>query len=712
MVTTLVLPALALGALLSASGALLAGDGGDLFLRGDANADTTVNIGDPVYTLAFLFTSGPAPVCLDAADSNDDGSINIGDPVSTLAFLFSGAGPLPPPSAAPGVDPTPDGNLCGPGCTDVWYLDADQDSYGDPSETVVACVQPPGYADNDNDCDDTNADVYVGAPEFCDGLDNDCDQDVDEGGVCSNPTSLQILAARNAPDGPVAIEITDAYVTHTKPTIGNDPAGFFVQAEQGGPALFVQVDPASVSPLLDAGDLISFEITEMGTAAGLRQALAITGVGLTSTGGGAAAVAFLIQDVYAVDLPLFLADFESELVTATVEIAAPFAPAGTGFVSALVDSGAVIGSPDLRLRLPATLAAGLLIGPGCEVTVTAPLWRFNTQAQLSAWDASAIVVDTCPPIELVSAAASSATEVELEFDRLLDAGSVLANGSQFVLDGGLVASAAAVTGPATIAVTTSPQVPGASYTITVAASVLDQLGQGVSATANSAAFAGYQTPAIVRINELNANVSGGCDLLEIRVVQGGSLGGFSLLERTDTILTFPAFSVATNDIILVHFDSADLACNPNASGSETASPAEFPAAGFPGNYDSAFDWHIADTGLTATDNVLWILDPLGGIVDAVLVSDDPTGTAAAASETAAVTVAASLEWTTTLGTIPPGGFVDDDFSANAVLDLNGTSTTQVGTSIQRSDDTDTNHLVGWGMSGSSWGTINSGQVPF
>jgi hypothetical protein len=59
--------------------------------------------------------------------------------------------------------------------------DADGDAYGDPADSVVTEVPPPGYVQNCADCNDYNPDIYPGAPELCDGLDNDCDSIVDEG---------------------------------------------------------------------------------------------------------------------------------------------------------------------------------------------------------------------------------------------------------------------------------------------------------------------------------------------------------------------------------------------------------------------------------------------------------------------------------------------------------------------------------------------------
>ena len=60
--------------------------------------------------MGLLFQSG-ALGCLDAADINDDGAINIADPIFLLAYIFSG-GPAPSPPSACGADPTADAIDC------------------------------------------------------------------------------------------------------------------------------------------------------------------------------------------------------------------------------------------------------------------------------------------------------------------------------------------------------------------------------------------------------------------------------------------------------------------------------------------------------------------------------------------------------------------------------------------------------------------------
>jgi hypothetical protein len=63
----------------------------------------------------------------------------------------------------------------------TFYADADNDTFGDEVNSIIACTAPAGYVSNNSDCDDTEATVYPGAPELCDGLDNNCNLFTDEG---------------------------------------------------------------------------------------------------------------------------------------------------------------------------------------------------------------------------------------------------------------------------------------------------------------------------------------------------------------------------------------------------------------------------------------------------------------------------------------------------------------------------------------------------
>jgi len=62
----------------------------------------------------------------------------------------------------------------------TWYIDADGDGYGVADSTIDSCAQPSGYADNSDDCDDSDAAISPAETEICDGVDQDCDGDVDE----------------------------------------------------------------------------------------------------------------------------------------------------------------------------------------------------------------------------------------------------------------------------------------------------------------------------------------------------------------------------------------------------------------------------------------------------------------------------------------------------------------------------------------------------
>ena len=78
----------------------------------------------------------------------------------------------------------------------TWYRDEDADGFGiipdsvdtggpDDEEspdafTTQACINPPGYVSQSGDCDDTNWRVNPHEPEWCDGIDNDCDESTDD----------------------------------------------------------------------------------------------------------------------------------------------------------------------------------------------------------------------------------------------------------------------------------------------------------------------------------------------------------------------------------------------------------------------------------------------------------------------------------------------------------------------------------------------------
>ncbi|MBN2798534.1 MAG: putative metal-binding motif-containing protein, partial [Deltaproteobacteria bacterium] len=96
---------------------------------------------------------------------------NSGDCDDAEALAWTGA-----PERCDGVD-----NDCD-GVTDLdavdkatWYADRDRDGHGDPSATALACVPPEGFTGPNDDCDDTEPLAWTGAPERCDGADNDCD---------------------------------------------------------------------------------------------------------------------------------------------------------------------------------------------------------------------------------------------------------------------------------------------------------------------------------------------------------------------------------------------------------------------------------------------------------------------------------------------------------------------------------------------------------
>jgi hypothetical protein len=304
--------------------------------------------------------------------------------------------------------------------------------------------------------------------------------------------------------------------------------------------------------------------------------------------------------------------------------------------------------------------------------------------------------------------AAADDSVLVTFDRPLDEGSVLANGSQFTIDMGLTVSAAVASGD-TVTLTTSSQTPSTSYTVTVADTVTDAAGTGVDSSFNTATFSGFTTPATIVINEVNANLPVGCDLVEIRALTAGAIGGHQLWQRQQAVMTFPEMSLAAGEFVVIHLGSLTN-CNMTGAVNETSSPSSADQATHPQNYDTAYDLYADAGGLTATSNVLTLVNPVGAIVDAVLLhNDDPN--VAGTSEARAAEVVAASQWTNPDGMVPSGGYIDADFITGGVPGLAATDATPGGTSIQRTSDTDDDDRDDWTSAPvtSTWGAQNAGQ---
>jgi hypothetical protein len=64
------------------------------YLRGDANQDGIINVGDIVYLVSYLYKNGPAPAPVWVGDCNCDEIVNVGDIVFLVSYLYKG-GPEP-----------------------------------------------------------------------------------------------------------------------------------------------------------------------------------------------------------------------------------------------------------------------------------------------------------------------------------------------------------------------------------------------------------------------------------------------------------------------------------------------------------------------------------------------------------------------------------------------------------------------------------------
>lgn len=134
----------------------------------------------------------------------------------------------------------------------AYYADRDGDGFGNPNARVYEMAPRSGFVLDDTDCEDRDPTVHRGATELYNGIDDDCDGEIDEGFVGTACSALAnslacepLIVGRGAASatGATAFEITVE-------SLRNDTSGFVVWSHAGASILDLAPGPcvSSASP--------------------------------------------------------------------------------------------------------------------------------------------------------------------------------------------------------------------------------------------------------------------------------------------------------------------------------------------------------------------------------------------------------------------------------------------------------------------------------
>ena len=145
----------------------LAADG--TALTGSVIIDETVDL---IYTDFSSCSGSSGDYDLDGYDSVEFGGEDCNDEDPSIGPHAN--------EICDGIDNNCDGQV-DEGQMDTFFVDGDGDGYGLEESAYEACEATDGDVENAGDCDDSDASIHPNVDELCDGIDNDCDDEIDEG---------------------------------------------------------------------------------------------------------------------------------------------------------------------------------------------------------------------------------------------------------------------------------------------------------------------------------------------------------------------------------------------------------------------------------------------------------------------------------------------------------------------------------------------------
>ena len=107
-----------------------------------------------------------------------------------------------------GVDNNCDGQIDEDLETLTYFIDNDNDGFGDINNSIQSCVEVDGYVSNSDDCDDNNSEINPNATDICDEVDNNCDGQIDD--QCNTPPYISDVYLE--PNNPTINDILVCYI--------------------------------------------------------------------------------------------------------------------------------------------------------------------------------------------------------------------------------------------------------------------------------------------------------------------------------------------------------------------------------------------------------------------------------------------------------------------------------------------------------------------